>query len=120
MSAWVTYVGDPVTGDGPEATTLWGHSLVKGEPTQIDDPKAIEMAHRNPHFKVSDDEAVEGPPVETGPEPVETVVPEDWETLHHFKRISLAKSLAPDIAPLIKTADDADEVIRDHVNGNGN
>lgn len=113
MTASITYIGDPATGEGPTETTLWGLTLPKDVPVSTDNEKAIEMAHRNPHFLV-DGETVEATPPPTKPQlrPDQVDIPDDWQDLHHFTRMKLAKQLAPDLAEAINSADEADEVIQ--------
>lgn len=113
----VTYIGDPATGEGPTETTLWGLVLVKNEPVRTENAKAIEMAHRNPHFLV-DGETVAPDPV--AEQQVSPDIPDNWQTLHHFTRMKLAKQIRPDLAEIINSADEADEVIEDALRGDQN
>jgi hypothetical protein len=113
--ATVTYIGDPMTGDGPHSTTLWGHVLVKHQPTEIDDETAIEKARRNSHFAVDGETAPRAlpEPIPPEPEPVPDV-PDDWQALHWKQKVKLAKQVAPDLAEAITTVDDAEAILEAH------
>lgn len=136
MAVFITYLGDPQTGEGPEATTLWGLTLPKGEAVETDNEKAIERARTNPHFAVTEAEARKAAPV-VEPEPeidedleiphpgapkqepaVEEIsIPDDWQEAHHFKRIKWAKQIRPDIAESINSGDEANAVIAEYLSG---
>lgn len=48
------------------------------------------------------------------PHPGVVQKPEDWRKLHHHTRIKMAKEIAPEIAELITTAREADEILAKH------
>lgn len=53
------------------------------------------------------------------PAAVPEELPADWRTLHHFKRIRLAKAFAPELAELIASAKEADAILAEVEAGNG-
>lgn len=60
-------------------------------------------------------ERVGEPEVLKVPEDAPGTIPENWENMHWKQRVRLAKDIAPEMADLISTAEDADEVIRDKI-----
>lgn len=128
MSVFVTFTGDPATGEGPEATTLWGLTLPLGEAVETDDQKVIDMARRNPHFRVGETgerKAAPAPePVQEDagvhPEPrVEPEIPDNWRSLHHFTLMALARDLRPDLEESINSKEAAVDIIEQHLDGWG-
>ena len=126
MSVFVTFIGDPETGDGPEVTTLWGQTFPKGEAVEVDDEKVISMAQNNKHFTVDEVGERKAAP---SPEPVEEEadvqpstaelpdIPDDWQSAKFFTRKAWAKTLRPDIAETLNTADEVDQVIAEYMDG---
>ena len=119
--------------EGPwDARDVWGVSFQLGQTHEIDDEKLIAKLSALEGFVRVD--AIEAEPSldpdpndypadeEQSPEEVfeelkiprvgAGTIPEDWETLHHSTRIRMAKEMRPDLAEVITTAADADEVIR--------
>lgn len=116
------FIGDPRHGgDGPASVTMWGHTFAKGAWTELTSEVAVQRARGNDHFEVSDEAVAEVPqPViePKAPKPdLPSGIPANWRELHHFKRIALAKQLAPELADTIKTGKDADNVIEWHAEG---
>ena len=116
----VRFIGDPRhDGDGPASIEMWGLTFVKGAWTEVTSETALKRVLTNDHFETSET----AKPAKVKPEPVKAPEPEpeltggipsNWRTLHHFKRIALAKSLDADLADTIKSAADADKVIEWH------
>lgn len=117
------FIGDPRHGgDGPASVTMWGHTFAKGVWTELTTETAVLRARGNDHFEVRDEAVAETPrPAEVVDEAPQADlpggIPANWRELHHFKRIALAKQLAPELADTIKTGKDADSVIEWHAEG---
>lgn len=124
MGGEARYIGDPLNnGEGPASVTMWGLTFPKGEWVRVDEAYAWSKCGINRHFETrgaGKAKTVAKPvetPVEEAPAETKGQIPEDWRTLHHFARISLAKSLDADLADGIKTAADADALIEWHLEG---
>jgi hypothetical protein len=125
--------------NGPwDTRTLWGIDFPKGKTVVVDDQDLVAKALNLDGFEQIGEEVkadIDEPPAHN-PDPDDYpsdsmeptafddlkiprvapgTIPSDWETQHHSTRIKLAKTLRPDLAELIKTADDADGVIRDEI-----
>lgn len=66
----------------------------------------VRVQHYSP---ASEPEPLEVPEVAPG------TIPADWEGLHWKQRVRLAKDIAPELADVIVTKEDADEVIREKI-----
>ncbi len=94
-----------------------GQNFKRNEPGVIWDPKVVRLCMKLPYMRaVPLPEAMAGMIARTKTlkaqtaEPVE--IPDDWKTLHHKRRMAIAKRLEPDVE--IASFVQADAVIEKH------
>jgi hypothetical protein len=101
------FIGDPANEySGPSSLQMGGYEFPRGKFVEVKGHLAERLKY-NGHFEMEMPDSV----------PVSPQIPEDWESLHHKTKMKLARELDPVMSEAINNVADAEEIIREHVNG---